>query len=82
MDFEIYIYMIIYIYDYICGICANTSSLNKKDGGNVATQEVEAHPVCHFYLAKPCQQATVCQSFETEKESYLKRMVHLFPILT
>ena len=46
-----------YIYIYICEICANTSSLNKKDGGNVATQEVEAYPVCHFYLAKPCQQA-------------------------
>lgn len=55
--------------NFICEICANTSSLNKKNGGNVAPQEVEAYHVCHFYLARPCQQ-TMSNVRDGERELF------------
>ena len=32
-----------------------SSDLNKENRGNAATGEVETCPVCHFYVAEPCE---------------------------
>ena len=42
----------------ICGYNTSTSNtLDKKDGGNVTTQQVGTYFVYHCYLAESCQQS-------------------------
>ena len=42
--------------------------LDKKDGGNVTTQEIGTYLVYHYYLAESCQQAHFNNQRERESQ--------------
>ena len=54
--------------------------LDKKDGGNVTTQEIGTYLVYHYYLAESCQQAHFNNQRERERARETEKCVMLLPM--